>query len=109
MLGTQAEFEKRVGDAQRLYKEAWDSAADDYEKCIAAHYVAHLETEPHAALEWNLAALNYARQVQSELVKKFFPSLYVNLGHSYKVMGDAEQSDYYFKLAADLGLIHQSN
>jgi hypothetical protein len=80
ILRIQAEFEKRIGDAQTLYKEAWDSASDDYEKCIAAHYVAYLETEPHTALEWNLTALNHARQVQSELVEKFFPSLYVNFG-----------------------------
>lgn len=109
MSGTRAEFEKRHRDARKLYKEAWKSATDDYEKCIAAHYVAHLEIDPLAALIWNLLALDHALKVENALVETFFPSLYVNLGRSYKMMGDEERSAYYYSQAADLGLIHQTD
>lgn len=109
LSGTQAEFEKRDGDARRLYEEAWKSSTDDYEKCIAAHYVAHLELDPVAALNWNLLALEHALKVENAVVETFFPSLYVNLGCSYQMMGDKERSAYYYGQAADLGLIHQTD
>ena len=111
LAGIQAEFERRVDDARQLYAQAWDAATDDYERCVAAHYVGHLELEadPPAALRWHLAALSYARQADADLVADFLPSLYVNLGRSYELTGDAALAERYYELAADLGLVHQTH
>ena len=54
MAGTQAEFDRRLEDARDLFTQAWDAATVDYEASMAAHYVAHLEPDPVAALEWDL-------------------------------------------------------
>src|SRR5512143_2956472 len=62
IAGTQAEYARRLDDARRLYREAWDAAADDYDACVAAHYVAHLEQDPAQALRWNLEALSRAQR-----------------------------------------------
>jgi hypothetical protein len=105
--GTQAEFKGCTDDARRLYREAWDCSTDDYEKCVAAHYVAHLETDPNTALRWNLAALTHAQLAEDELVATFFPSLYVNLGHCYELTGDSSRAALFYGLAAELGLVHQ--
>lgn len=40
VLGMQAEGEGDAERAGRLFGEAWEAAQDDYEACIAAHYVA---------------------------------------------------------------------
>lgn len=107
LTGIQAEFERRVDDARRLYAQAWDAATDDYERCVAAHYVGHLEVEPAAALRWHLVALDHARLADAERVADFLPSLYVNLGQAYALTGDATLAERYFRLAAGLGLVHQ--
>ncbi len=51
--GTRAEFEGRIEDARTLYMQAWEASKDDYEACVAAHYVArHQEAlSGHASLE----------------------------------------------------------
>ena len=105
--GIQAEFERRVDDARQLYAQAWDAAGDDYERCVAAHYVGHLEADPAAALRWHLVALDHARLVDAERVAEFLPSLYVNLGQAYALTGDSALAEHYYQLAADLGLVHQ--
>ncbi|MBK7781552.1 MAG: hypothetical protein IPJ58_12455 [Ardenticatenia bacterium] len=107
LAGIQAEFERRVDDARQLYAQAWDAAGDDYERCVAAHYVGHLEADPAAALRWHLAALDHAQLADAQLVADFLPSLYVNLGQAYEVIGDAVLAERYYRLAAELGLLHQ--
>jgi hypothetical protein len=108
ILGTQAEFAGRMDDARELYLQAWQSASDDYEACIAAHYVARFGENPAEILHWNQVALNHADAVGDERVKDFYPSLYLNLGHSYELLGDSLAAEKYYALAAALGAIHQA-
>jgi TPR repeat protein len=105
---TRAEFEGRLEDAHRLSMQAWDAARDDYEACIAAHYVARFQQDPQEALRWNLEALTRAEAVADSRVAGFYPSLFVNLGHAYEISGDQAEARRYYRLAADLGLVHQA-
>jgi hypothetical protein len=105
MAGNRAEFERRLEDARALFSQAWDAATDDYEASMAAHYVAHLEPDPAAALEWDVEALRRARL--DARAGEFLPSLYVSLGGSYERVGDIVEARRYFDLAAELGLVHQ--
>ena len=105
--GTQAELEGRIEAAQLVYQQAWDTAQNDYEACIAAHYVARFQATPEQTLRWNLEALEYANQVNDDRVKEFYPSLYLNLGHSFELVGNQVEAQRYFDLAAQLGFPHQ--
>ena len=105
--GTRAEFERRLDDARLLYLQAWETRTDDYEACIAAHYVARFQKTLEEKLHWNQVALEHANTVDDERVKDFYPSLYVNLGQSYEALGDPVNAQKYYQLAADLGLTHQ--
>jgi hypothetical protein len=107
MEGTQAEFQGRNDDACRLYSQAWEAARDDYDSCVAAHYVAHCQEDPQASLHWNQEALKHADAAGDDRVRDFYPSLYVNLGHAHEVLGNLVEAERYYKLAADLGLVHQ--
>ncbi len=107
--GIRAEFEGRINDARALYQQAWDASANDYDACIAAHYVARFQTNPHDILKWNQEALARADALGNERVQAFYPSLYVNLGHSYELLGDQTQATHYYQLATDSGLVHQVN
>ena len=106
IAGTQAEFERRLDDARTLFDQAWDAATDDYEASMAAHYVAHLEPNPVAALEWHLEALRRARL--DARTDEFLPLLYVSLGGAYERVSDTETAREFFDLAAAaLGVVHQ--
>ena len=105
--GTRAEFEGRANDAHEIYRQAWDLAKDDYEACIAAHYVARFQATPEEALRWNQQALERANRVNDDRVKEFYPSLYLNLGHSYEKLGNQGEAQRYYGLAAQLGAVHQ--
>ena len=106
--GTRAEFERRLADARALFWQAWEVSRDDYEACIAAHYVARCQTTPEDTLCWNLEALARANALTDERAHSFYPSLYVNLGHSYEMLGNQAEASRYYQLAADLGLIHSA-
>ncbi len=105
--GAQAEFKGRPAEAQRLYQLAWEAATDDYEACIAAHYVARFQATPEETLRWNQIALDRARAVEDDRVRDFYPSLYLNLGRSHEVLGNLIEAQRYYDLAADLGANHQ--
>jgi tetratricopeptide (TPR) repeat protein len=106
MQGAFAEFEKRFDDARTLYQQAWDLHADDYEACIAAHYMARFQDTPEETLHWNQVALERANAVTDERVAEFYPSLYVNLGRSHEVLGNSEEANRYYASAAELGVVH---
>lgn len=109
IAGTRAEFDGRTDDARILYWQAWEASTNDYEACIAAHYVARFQESPEVTLRWNQVALKRADAVTDESVREFYPSLYLNLGHSYELLGNQAEAQKYFDLAAKLGVIHQAD
>ena len=109
LAGTRAQFEGRAEAACTLFWQAWQAARDDYEACVAAHYVASCQTMPMATLHWHQEALTRATKADLEQVKSFYPSLYVNLGQAHKVLGHEAEARHYYVLAADLGLAHAAN
>ena len=79
---------------------------DDYEACIAAHYVARHQPNPQETLRWNQEALSRAQALDDERIQAFYPSLYLNMGQSYEVLGDLTEAKRYYDLAAALGVVH---
>lgn len=104
--GARAEFEGRLDDAHALYRQAWDTAQDDYEACIAAHYVARFQETPTAIFHWNQEALRRADVVAGSRVEAFYPSLYLSMGYACEQIGDRAEAQRYFDLAAALGYAH---
>ncbi len=106
VLGTRAEYAGRSDEAAEFYRQAWRAARDDYEACLAAHYVARIQDSPELALHWNEIALARAESSRDERVIPFFPSLYVNLGRSYELLGHMQQAEEFYQRASQLGLDH---
>ena len=105
--GTKLEFQGHTEAARKRFAAAWSCATDDYEKCVAAHYVGHLAQTPAEALFWHQTALGHAKRTDAALVEGFLPSLYVNLGYAYEQTGDTAQAQHFYEMAAALGLVHQ--
>jgi tetratricopeptide (TPR) repeat protein len=106
--GARAEFEGRLDDARAIYLQAWRAAHDDYEACVAAHYMARHQQDPQETLYWNQEALDRADASGDERVQAYYPSLYVNMGRSHELHGNMDEARRYYRLAADLGLEHQA-
>ena len=105
--GTQAEFKGQINRACRLYQQAWEAARDDFEACIAAHYVARHQDDPEKKLYWNQIGLERADAVGDDRAQEFYPSLYLNMGHSYELLGNQAEAKRYYDLAAALGVTHR--
>ncbi len=105
--GTQAEFEGRPEDARTCYWQAWEARKNDFDACVAAHYVARFQKTPEDTFRWNQEALNRANLLMDDSVKEFFPSLYLNMGRSYEMLGNETEARRFYDLAAGLGYLHQ--
>ena len=107
IAGTQAEFNGNMEAACDLYQQAWTTSTDDYEACIAAHYLARCQKSPEDIFYWNQIALERAQAADNELVRDFYPSLFLNMGRSYEYLGDKAKAEKYYSLAAELGVTHR--
>jgi hypothetical protein len=99
--GMALEAEGRMAEAKQRFDEAWQLASDDYEACVAAHYVARHQADAQSTLAWNLESLRRAESVPDDRVGAFYPSLYLNMGHSLEQTGDLAGARRHFQLAAD--------
>jgi len=84
IASTRAEFAGRVDEARALAVQAWQAANDDFEACVAAHYVARYQDEPQAALDWNQEALaraceSYGRLREPLAAEAWFMRVLVNV------------------------------
>ena len=98
--GMTAEAEGRGEDAKALFEQAWQQSADDFDACVAAHYVARHQTTADDELAWNLKALAHADSVADDRVQSFYPSLYLNLAHSLEKVGRTIEACKLYSTAA---------
>src|SRR5206468_5503911 len=75
--------------------------SDDFEHCIAAHYVARHQKNPLETLMWNQRSLNHADAVRDDRVREFYPSLYLNMGKAHEDLGQREDAKRFYELAAN--------
>jgi tetratricopeptide (TPR) repeat protein len=100
--GMEQESKGNFGEASRLFVSAWNQSTDDFERCIAAHYVARHQKNPDEALIWNQRSLDYARAVGDEKVGGFFPSLYLNMGKAYEDLGKRDDARRCYAMTEEL-------
>lgn len=98
--GMAAEADGRDGDARDLFARAWDAARDDYEACVAAHYVARHQDTADDRLAWNAESLARAERVGDDRVAGFFSSLHVNLARAHADLGDPATARVHYGHAA---------
>jgi hypothetical protein len=87
-----AETAGNLDQAKACFEHAWNEAVSDWEKCVAAHYLARQQATPEATLWWNEECLRHADAVGDDTVAGFYPSLHLNIGHSNEVLGNHERA-----------------
>ncbi|HEY6386253.1 MAG TPA: hypothetical protein VIX91_11285 [Candidatus Acidoferrum sp.] len=78
---------------------AWMQSTGDFERCLAAHYVARHQKEPVDALAWNQRSLDHANAVRDDRVREFYPSLYLNMGKAHENLGNREDAKWFYQTA----------
>ncbi|MFI0977981.1 hypothetical protein ACH4SP_13400 [Streptomyces sp. NPDC021093] len=101
MRGMRAEAEGRADEARRLFVRAWESAGDDYDACVAAHYLARQQSSPEETLRWNRECLDRADRVGDGRVAGFYASLHLNMAKSYGELADGGPSHEHYVRAAE--------
>lgn len=99
--GMQAEAKGKPEVARHLFTQALERSTNDYEACIAAHFLARQQENPQDMLFWNQEALRRAGAVGDERVLGFYASLYLNVGFSFENLGNLEEARRYYELAAE--------
>lgn len=86
-------------EAYTLFLQAWSEATNDFEKYLAAYYVARHQMHVSERLKWLETALEFALKVDDDGVKSAFPTLYTSIAKCYEEMGDSDKARVNFEMA----------
>src|SRR3954465_10785121 len=99
LQGMDREEKGKPEEASRLFLQAWNEATNDFEKFLAAHYVARHQKNISDKLKWLETALQYARKIDNDTVKSALPSLYLNIAKCYEDLNNANKAKENYELA----------
>lgn len=86
-------------EAGKLFLQAWNESTNDFEKFIAAWFVARHQKNVADKLKWTETTLQLALKLNDDAVKAAFPSLYSNLAKCYEDSGDVDNAKKNYELA----------
>ncbi len=87
-------------EASKMFLQAWNEAANDFEKFIAAHYVARHQKNVSDKLRWLETDLQLALKINDDTVKSAFSQLYSNIAKCFEDLGDPDKAKKNYQLAA---------
>lgn len=100
LQGMALEDKGELQEASKLFLEAWDKAMHDFEKFLAAYYLARHQNNASDRLKWLETALQLALKMNDSTVKSVFPSLYLSIGKCYEDIKDIQQANEFYELAS---------
>src|SRR3954468_17396566 len=86
-------------EALKLFLQAWNEASNDFEKFIAAHYVARQEKSVSGKLKWLETDFQLALKINSDAVNSAIPNLYLRIAKCYEDLKDFRKAKENYELA----------
>lgn len=99
--GIEMEEKGRPDDATELFLQAWNDAKKDFEKFIAAHYIARHQKNVSDKLMWLETGLQFALKINDDTVAGAFPLLYSSIAECYEELGDLDSAKKNYELAKE--------
>ena len=103
LQGMSLEEKNKREEASKLFLQAWNEATNDFEKFIAAYYVARHQKNISDKLKWLETALQLGLKINDELVKAAFASLYVSIAKCHEDLNDPDNAKKNYELANSFG------
>jgi tetratricopeptide (TPR) repeat protein len=97
--GMEMEARGLTEEARRLFLQAWNEAANDFEKFTAAHYVARHQKSIDDKLKWDETALGFALKINDGSMQVSYPSLYLNVAKCYEDLKDINNAQKNYQAA----------
>src|SRR5690242_8670402 len=82
--GMEQEEKEKSEDALKIFIQAWNEATNDFEKFMAAYYVARNQNNTPDKLKWTETALTLSLKVNDESVNGALPALYSTIAKCYE-------------------------
>lgn len=92
MIGMGLEENGNEDEARSMFYKAWDEASDDYDKFIAAYYLARQQKNSNDKLKWMQTSLQCALNINDENVKSAYSTLYANIAMCYEELVDSDNA-----------------
>ena len=105
LQGMDMEAEGNREEAGKLFLQAWNEATNDFEKYLAAYYLARQQTDVSAKLKWFETALQLALKTDNHSTNSALPSIYSNIARCYENLNEVDSAKKY----AELGISARSN
>lgn len=99
LQGMTMEDQDNPEEASKLFLQAWKEGTNDFEKFLAAHYVARHQKNGSDKLKWLETALQFASKINDDIVQSAYPSLYLNIAKCYEDLNDPDNSKKNYDLA----------
>jgi tetratricopeptide (TPR) repeat protein len=79
-------------EAKKLFLQAWREATNEFEKFIAAYFIASQQENASRKLHWFETALQLALSINDEQVNAAFPVLYESVAECYEELNNSERA-----------------
>lgn len=99
LRGMAMEDNGKQGEAATLFLRAWNEATNEFEKFIAAYYVARNQENIPDKLVWFQSALQSALKTNDDSVKSAFHVLYSGMAKCYEKLSDPANAKKNYELA----------
>ena len=99
LQGMALEENAKPEEAGTTFLQAWNEATNDFEKFIAAYYVARHQQNVTGKLQWLETALQLALKINDDSVKAAFTSLYESIAKCYEDLNDPGNAKKNYALA----------
>jgi tetratricopeptide (TPR) repeat protein len=99
LQGMELETKGQAGEAGKTFLQAWNEASNDFEKFLAAYYVARNQKELRDKLKWLETALDLALKINDTSATSALPALYSNIAKCYEELGDTAKAKHHHDLA----------
>ena len=100
--GMDMEEKTKPEEALKLFMQGWNEATNDFEKFLAAHYVARHQKAVSDNLKWLEIALHFALKINDDATQSALPSLYLNIAKCYEHLKDHDKAKANSELAISL-------
>ncbi len=99
LQGMDFEEKGQPEEAGRIFVQAWNEATNEFEKFLAAYYMARHQINVPDRLSRFQMALQLALKINNDSVKGAFASLYINIAKCYEALNDFDKANENYELA----------